>query len=1191
MVIHGFVYPNNVPDAPSLDLAKVAQRIRSIAREFVELCRKGAPRCSEENFAQAVERVLQDEVRKPLGIAEPAHEYKIGFSKHYGRADAYYGLVVFEYKRPYPGLESERVRGEAVEQVKRYIEGLRDSDEETRRLLSEAKELGNRPHLTGVILDGNYVVFVDYDTESDKWTVDPKVGARALDGVALGKMVRALQASGKKRLDARSLAADFGYRSDVAKRAVGALYESLARTVSGSGGRTKALFEEWRRLAAMAYPVNAAELVELADSYGVKRENVDGARLFFAVETYYALVIKLLAAEVASRFYAPAMRSFVESLREARDGERLRERLRDLEGGGPAAWYGISNLLEGQLFSWYVDEWDDELQEVVRDLVERLSEYDVGSLALDPRRARDVFKLLYEELVPREEVRQKLGIYTTPDWLAELILDELGLSVEGMLRVREEGRDPLDLRVLDPGVGTGTFLVLYLQRVGEYLRRIHGGDVPDDAAKEALRRVLRNVVGFDIEVLALMTARANYLIALAAAGLLRGGGEPIEIPVYMANSAAPAELMEGETMIRDQVIRVIKVPTSVCDCSRETNCCFMLPARLAEGGSVGEVLTKILDGLRNELEYEHLDLRKFGLSELEEEVLRHHLYDKLLDLKRRGVDEVWVPVIKSYALPALYRNRFDYVVGNPPWLSLRYLADPGYQEIIKRIAMNTYGLVHEEHLVTHLEMAALFLMRAVDYYAAKGGRVGFVMPRSIYSADQHHNLRVGDTSVPVALRKVIDCEGVQPLFYVPAIAVIAERGDTEWPVNAEVLSGRLPAGGHKVMSLVEAREHLTSEARRLFLNRIGGRSFLDYRELGAAPTAKSYYYDRFYQGATIVPQGAWFVRIVGVSPWGVIVETNKARVEERGHVDLEIGQLPVEGDFIYGVLTGAEVVPFCHLRPNLAVLPLLPGSRTIIRRTEAANLGKRRLVEYLERVEREWDRVRTGRQESTSVYEWLNYRNKLTKQDPKFKYKVVYLRSGKNLAASVVVDEPYELEAGGGRVRVNGVIVGHTLHFYQTNDADEADYLAAVLNSNVLNNLIKPMQSKGAFGERDIGKKPLEFPIPRYNPRNPLHRELSGLGRRAREIVCGRLNEALGSLASGDKSYLDVVNRYYDYLLGRGGGEEQVSMLTPNQVGRLRDHIRESLLRDVLTEIDERVGRLLSNSMTLDDFISGSSRA
>jgi hypothetical protein len=76
------------------------------------------------------------------------------------------------------------------------------------------------------------------------------------------------------------------------------------------------------------------------------------------------------------------------------------------------------------------------------------------------------------------------------------------------------------------------------------------------------------------------------------------------------------------------------------------------------------------------------------------------------------------------------------------------------------------------------------------------------------------------------------------------------------------------------MSIAEAREHLASGARRLFLNRIGGRSFLDYRELEAAPTAKSYC-DRFYQGATIVPQEAWLIRIVASRRWEVIVETNR----------------------------------------------------------------------------------------------------------------------------------------------------------------------------------------------------------------------------------------------------------------------------------------------------------------------------
>jgi len=48
-----------VPDAPSLDLDRVAQRIESIALEHEKLRQKGAPRRSEENLAREVERVLR----------------------------------------------------------------------------------------------------------------------------------------------------------------------------------------------------------------------------------------------------------------------------------------------------------------------------------------------------------------------------------------------------------------------------------------------------------------------------------------------------------------------------------------------------------------------------------------------------------------------------------------------------------------------------------------------------------------------------------------------------------------------------------------------------------------------------------------------------------------------------------------------------------------------------------------------------------------------------------------------------------------------------------------------------------------------------------------------------------------------------------------------------------------------------
>jgi hypothetical protein len=1140
-----------------------------------------------------VEDILKREVWDRLGV-KPEYEYKVlineGFvGRHYGRIDAYYGLVLFEYKKPYPGLREASVREAAVKQVIDYIKGLLN-DENTKAIINKIRNAGFSPLITGVILDGYHVIFVEYNVDTDNLKLDPEVGVYRLYYDVLRRIIRAVLASWRKRLDAKLLAADFGYESDTAKRAVKELYNALMKALDSGNERVKALFEEWMKLASMVYPINTADLAQLAEDYGIAGDRIDGSALFFAIETYYALVLKLIAAEVASRFYDSALMSFIDTLkREIGNEEKLRNRLKEFEEGGPAAWFGISNLLEGQLFSWYLDAWNGDIYKAVNEVVEKLSEYDVESLTLNPRWARDVFKLLYEELVPRREVRQRLGIYTTPDWLAELILDNLGLTVDNMMKMRSEDKDPLDIRVLDPGVGTGTFLTLYIQRLGEYLRKIHGGSIPPKDAEEALRKVVHNVVGFDIEVLALMTARANYLIALASAGLLQHkGGGAVEIPIYMANSVVPADLMRSKVFVKNgTTIEVVKIPTSICDCSEKTKCCFMLPAKLVMSGLANDVLNEMLNGLRKDLDYVRLRraLReKFRLDDAEDEALRE-FYEKLRELRRRGVDDVWIPVIKSYILPILYGKSFDYVIGNPPWLSFRYIADPSYQDVVKSIIKDVYALTEEEHLITQMEMAALFLARAVDYYTKDGGKVGFVMPKSIYSADQRHNVRLGATRAHVAFRKIIDCENVQPLFYVPAIAVIAERDTTNWPIEATVIGGRLPEDRHKVMPLGEAVRQLKIEENKLFLNSVGSRTFLDYSEF-KLKARRSDYYGEFFQGATIVPQGLWFVRIVDASsPDFVIVETNRVRVEERGHVSVSVGPLPVEREFIYGILTSAEVVPFCHLHPNLAILTIMGsnGGYEIIQRPKAQARGKAYLARYLEEVEREWARVRTERQRGTSVYDWLNYQNKLTKQNPNFKYKVVYLRSGTNLAATVVVDKPYLVKVGNNELKVNGIIIHTTLYLYQTNNEDEAHYLTAILNSSILNELVKPMQTKGAYGPRDFHKKPLEFPISRYDSTNPVHRSLSELGKEAREAVCRELDRVLKELG-----YRNIVDIYYDYMYGISSGG-QVRPLAPNQVGRLRDYIRENVVKDILAEIDQLVAQLLPASSrrgTLLSFMS-----
>jgi hypothetical protein len=168
-------------------------------------------------------------------------------------------------------------------------------------------------------------------------------------------------------------------------------------------------------------------------------------------------------------------------------------------------------------------------------------------------------------------------------------------------------------------------------------------------------------------------------------------------------------------------------------------------------------------------------------------------------------------------------------------------------------------------------------------------------------------------------------------------------------------------------------------------------------------------------------------------------------------------------------------------------------------------------------------------------------------------------------------------------VKVNGIIIHTTLYLYQTNNEDEAHYLTAVLNSSILNELVKPMQTRGAYGPRHFHKKPLEFPIPRYDSTNPVHRRLSELGKEAREAVCRELDRVLKELG-----YLNIVNNYYGYMYGSSSGG-QVRPLAPNQVGRLRDYIRENVVGDILAEIDRLVIQLLpasSHRGTLLSFMS-----
>ena len=432
-----------------------------------------------------------------------------------GRADAIYGGVYIEYKRP-GRLESTPTRDDAIRQVQDYLEGAVRSDDDERA----------RARLVGVLTDGRRIIFVrhrgprssalDYyhrtggtTRPESPWHVsEPLLITRE----SLGQLLVYLRALDREPLTAEGLAAAFGPRSEIGPQLVQALYRRLA---TSDAPIVDTLYREWDRIFGIVYGQDQARAARGAEDlgalYGVAHPDLK--RLFFAVHTYYAFVMKILAVEVASLQQGTYIRSFTDEVA-GLDDASFDRRLRELEDGSEFRRLEITNFLEGDFFGWYLAVWDGEMRELVRSFVTTLERFEPTTATVRPDLARDILKHLYQYLVPKR-LRHDLGEYYTPDWLAEFLLDEAGYT-----------GDPAQ-RVLDPACGSGTFLALEIGRVIAYANE-HMLDERDVA-----KQLVRNVVGFDINPLAVLAARTTYLLSL---GHLLRYVRPLEIPVYLCDS-------------------------------------------------------------------------------------------------------------------------------------------------------------------------------------------------------------------------------------------------------------------------------------------------------------------------------------------------------------------------------------------------------------------------------------------------------------------------------------------------------------------------------------------------------------------------------------------------------------------------------------------------------------------------------
>jgi hypothetical protein len=515
-------------DAEPAAAESLAQKIRQVA----------ARAHSEEDLRVGVEQALGATLRA-LGLT-PAPEYEKTMLR--GAADAVYGHVVIEYKRP-GRLAEKDFSPKLVAQVVKYLADMaRGAGTPDRQAEALAK-------MVGVGLDGEQLLFMHYSATRRKGQPalpalpgSPAsflplegfpggfqvVGPVPVERPSVELLLLYLRSLARKPLTPEALAADFGPQGPIAPRLVNLFYAALQ--AHRDHPRVATLFDEWDRIFGIVYgeELDRAEqdAAKLAALYHIVPAGSSGQTprlkpLFFAVHTYYALLMKLLAVELASLQSGALVGSLVASLPALSD-RQLHQELSNLENGGTFALLGINNFLERDFFGWYLDAWQVEgpaegsaLADGLRAMARALSEFEPATSTLEPEYTRDLLKKLYQYLVPRE-LRHDLGEYYTPDWLAERLLNQVGYQ-------GEPGQ-----RLIDPGCGSGTFPVLALRRLRQYAAEhfIPPADLLDAA--------LHDIVGFDLNPLSVIAARTNYLLALG--DLLRYRRGPVDLPVYMCDS-------------------------------------------------------------------------------------------------------------------------------------------------------------------------------------------------------------------------------------------------------------------------------------------------------------------------------------------------------------------------------------------------------------------------------------------------------------------------------------------------------------------------------------------------------------------------------------------------------------------------------------------------------------------------------
>lgn len=363
----------------------------------------------------------------------------------------------------------------------------------------------------------------------------------------------------------------------------------------------------------------------------------------------------------------------------------------------------IDNLVEHDFFYWFINSpWIDQLLPITRPIYHNLCTYDFSDSSKE-----NILRLIYDELMLTGQ-RDALGQRSTPEELVFRI-------IKAVLHNRKLGYN-----YLDPACGSGTFIRMALLETRSKLSK-------DDNSQKQLGILTKSVTGIDVDPIAVMLSKANWILTLA--DLIPYAKEPIEIPIYQADSLFVLKNQANKYghFYSDPVISFdntnIKVPielfknTSSFD--KFINWCQSISKTLASESisngkntrmlkfqDVSKILPQIFgDDYTTDIE-KRSDEIAISIAKLVNE-----LVIRIIN-KKNGI---WAFILRNSYRPSLMAGYFDVIATNPPWLTMSHLPNVNYEDELKSLA-NEFNIMPSGDSFLHLEIATTFMLHNVFHY-------------------------------------------------------------------------------------------------------------------------------------------------------------------------------------------------------------------------------------------------------------------------------------------------------------------------------------------------------------------------------------------------------------------------------------------------------------------------------------------